>query len=69
MLAPKGTPADIVELLRKETIAAIADPKIATALAAQGVEKSPNQDVKAFLQNEQAKYGRAVRELNIKMGE
>jgi tripartite-type tricarboxylate transporter receptor subunit TctC len=69
MLAPKGTPADIVELLRKETIAAIADPKIATALAAQGVEKSPNQDVKGFLQNEPAKYGRAVRELNIKMGE
>ena len=27
MLAPKGTPADIVALIRKETLAAIGDPK------------------------------------------
>jgi tripartite-type tricarboxylate transporter receptor subunit TctC len=69
MLAPKGTPADIVALLRKETIAVLDEPKLRAALAAQGVEKSDNQNVRSFLQDEYAKYGRTVRALNIKMGE
>jgi tripartite-type tricarboxylate transporter receptor subunit TctC len=69
MLAPKGTPADIVATLRKETLAALDDPKLRAALAAQGVEKSETLDVRAFLQDQYAKFGRAVRELNLKMGE
>ena len=40
MLAPKGTPAEIVRLIRKETLAAIDDPKTREALAKQGVERS-----------------------------
>jgi tripartite-type tricarboxylate transporter receptor subunit TctC len=69
MLAPKGTPPDIVALIRKETLAALDDPATKSALARQGVERSDNQDVRAFLIAEREKFGRAVRELGIKMGE
>jgi tripartite-type tricarboxylate transporter receptor subunit TctC len=68
LLAPKGTPAGIVALLKKETDAALNDPQIRSALAAQGVQPSPTQDVRAFLDRERAKFGRVVRELNIKLG-
>ena len=67
MLAPKGTPADIVALLRTETLQALADPKMREALAAQGVEKSENQDVRAFLTRERDTFGRALRTLGITM--
>jgi tripartite-type tricarboxylate transporter receptor subunit TctC len=69
MLAPKGTPADILALLKKETLLALDDPATRAALAKQGVEKSDSQDVRAFLQSEHDKFGRAVRELGIKMGQ
>lgn len=69
LLAPKGTPADIVATLRKETLAALDDPKTREALARQGVDKSDTQDVLAFLKKEAAAYGRAVRELKIQMGD
>ena len=69
MLAPKGTPAAIVALIRKETLAALDDPKTREALAKQGVEKSPSQDVRAFLVKERNAFGRAVRELGLQMGE
>ena len=69
MLAPKGTPADIVAIIRKETLAALDDPKTRDALAKQGVEKSGTQDVRAFLATERAAFGRAVRELGLQMGE
>jgi tripartite-type tricarboxylate transporter receptor subunit TctC len=69
MLAPKGTPADIVAIIRKETLAALDDPKTRNALAKQGVEKSGTQDVRGFLATERAAFGRAVRELGLQMGE
>jgi tripartite-type tricarboxylate transporter receptor subunit TctC len=65
MLAPKGTPADIVQLLRTESLAALADTKIRALLASQGVEPSSVDDVRAFLSAEQEKFGRVVRELGI----
>jgi tripartite-type tricarboxylate transporter receptor subunit TctC len=68
MLAPKGTPAEIVALLRTEVMKALADPKVREALAAQGVEPSENQDVKAFLTHERDVFGRAVHELGITVG-
>jgi hypothetical protein len=48
---------------------ALDDPKMRAALAAQGVESSQTQDVRAFLISERDKFGRSVRELNIRMGE
>ena len=69
LLAPKGTPADIVAALRKETLEALKDPALREALGRQGVEPSENQDVRAFLTEESAKFGRVVRELGITMGQ
>ncbi len=69
MLAPKGTPADIIAVLRKETLAALDDPKTREAMARQGVEKSDTQDVRNFLKRESDAFGRAVRELGIQMGQ
>jgi tripartite-type tricarboxylate transporter receptor subunit TctC len=68
LLAPKSTPKEIVALLKKETLAALDDPKTREALARQGVEKSNTQDVRAFLKKEYAAFGRAVRELGLQMG-
>lgn len=69
MLAPKGTPAEIVTLLRTETLRALADPKMREALAAQGVERSENQDVRGFLTRERDTFGHAVRALGITVGQ
>ena len=65
LLAPKGTPADIIALLKQETMMALADPKVRATLSSQGVEPSPTQDAKAFLAREREKFGRIVRELGI----
>jgi tripartite-type tricarboxylate transporter receptor subunit TctC len=67
LLAPKGTPAGIVELLKQETAMALNDPQVRATLGAQGVEPSRSQDVRAFLAHEREKFGRVVRELGITM--
>ena len=67
LLVPKGTPADIVALLRKETALALADPKLREMYLTQGVEPAPAEDPKAFLVRERDAYGRAVRDIGIKM--
>jgi tripartite-type tricarboxylate transporter receptor subunit TctC len=67
LLAPKGTPAEVLALLRQETMLALADPKVRDLYAAQGVDVSPTQDVKAFLARERANFGRVVRDLGITM--
>jgi tripartite-type tricarboxylate transporter receptor subunit TctC len=67
LVAPKGTPADAIALLRPATLQALADPKVRATLSAQGVEPSATQDVNAFLANERDKFGRVVHELGITM--
>jgi tripartite-type tricarboxylate transporter receptor subunit TctC len=67
LLAPKGTPAAILSLLRQETVLALDDPKVRELYVAQGVEASPTQDVKAFLVKERDNFGRVVRSLGITM--
>jgi len=67
LLAPKGTPADVLALLRRETALALDDPKVRELYLAQGVEASQTQDVKAFLAKERDNFGRAVRSLGITM--
>jgi tripartite-type tricarboxylate transporter receptor subunit TctC len=69
LLAPKGTPAAIVDLLRKETIAGLTEPKTRESLAGHGVELSQTQDVRRFLVSEREKYGKTVRELGITVGD
>jgi len=67
LLGPKGMPASSVELLRKETALALADPQVRASLGAQGVEPASNEDARAFLKRERDKFGRVVRELGITM--
>ena len=67
LMAPKGTPAEVLALLRQETALALADPRIRELYAAQGVEASPIQDVRAFLARERDNFGRVVRDLGITM--
>jgi tripartite-type tricarboxylate transporter receptor subunit TctC len=67
LLAPKGTPADILALLRQETALALADPKVRELYVVQGIEKGPTQDVRAFLAKERDNFGRVVRDLGITM--
>jgi tripartite-type tricarboxylate transporter receptor subunit TctC len=67
LLGPKGLPAEIVELLRRETALALADPLLRASLGAQGVEPSSSKDARAFLERERDKFGRVVRELGIMM--
>jgi tripartite-type tricarboxylate transporter receptor subunit TctC len=67
LLAPKGTPAEALALLRRETALALADPKVRELYAAQGVEMSSTQDVRAFLAKERDNFGRVVRDLRITM--
>jgi tripartite-type tricarboxylate transporter receptor subunit TctC len=67
LLVPKGTPADVLALLRRETALALADPKVRELYAAQGVEMSSTQDVRAFLAKERDNFGRVVRDLGITM--
>ena len=66
-LAPKGTPADVVALLKQETDLALKDPQLQTYLAAQGVEPNAMQDVRTFLAREREKFSRVIRELGITM--
>ena len=67
LLAPRGTPADVLALLRRETALALADPRIREIYAAQGVEVPDVPDVKAFLAAERDNFGRVVRDLGITM--
>jgi tripartite-type tricarboxylate transporter receptor subunit TctC len=67
LLVPKGTPADIIALLRQETALALADSKIREMYLKQGIEPSQTKDVKAFLTGERNAFGRAVKELGITM--
>jgi tripartite-type tricarboxylate transporter receptor subunit TctC len=67
LLAPKGTPADVLALLRQETALALADPKMRELYLAQGIEAPPSGDVKAFLAKERDNFGRVVRDLGITM--
>jgi len=64
-LAPKGTPKAIVERLRKETLAALDEPKVQKVLLNSGVEMPHTQDVEAFLRRENDNYGKAIRAIGI----
>ena len=48
MLAPKGTPADIVQLLRKEVLAILADPQVRKNLADSGSRRATRRTSPPF---------------------
>jgi tripartite-type tricarboxylate transporter receptor subunit TctC len=66
--APKGTPADIVDKLNKETNAALADPKIKARLADFGgtVLTGSSADFGKLIAEETEKWAKVIRTANIK---
>jgi tripartite-type tricarboxylate transporter receptor subunit TctC len=68
LLAPKGTPAPIVELLNRKLRATLADPVVAARFEKGGLDavtSSPDQYAE-FLGKELEKWRRVIRERNIR---
>ena len=67
-IAPKGTPAAIVEKLKAEIHKALAAPDVKERLANLGAEVSPStpQELAALVRTEHERYGKLIREANIK---
>ena len=68
LLAPAGTPKEIIERLHKEIARAIANPKIAqlyTNLGTQPISNSPDEFA-AFIRAEKDKWGKVIKSANIK---
>jgi tripartite-type tricarboxylate transporter receptor subunit TctC len=67
LLAPKGTPADVVALLKAEVMASLATPQVRDLLKTQGVEPPRSNDPAKFLADEEKKLERLVRETGVTM--
>jgi tripartite-type tricarboxylate transporter receptor subunit TctC len=66
--APKGTPADIIEILNRETNAGLADPTIKARLDDMGgmaLAGSP-ADFGKLIADETEKWGKVIRDAGIK---
>jgi tripartite-type tricarboxylate transporter receptor subunit TctC len=68
VVAPKGTPAEIVERLNREINAGLADPKIKTRLADMGAWPLPGStaDARKLIADEIEKWAKVIRAGNIK---
>jgi len=68
--APKGTPADIIETLNRETNAGLADPAIKARLADMGcmVLTGSAADFGKLIADETEKWGKVIRDAGIKAG-
>jgi tripartite-type tricarboxylate transporter receptor subunit TctC len=68
--APAGTPADIVEILNRETNAGLADAAINARLADMGcmVLTGSAADFGKLIADETAKWGKVIRDAGIKAG-
>jgi len=67
LLAPKGTPPEVVEVLKKEVTASLATPQVRDLLKTQGVEPPSSKEPAAFLADEERKFERLVRETGVTM--
>ena len=68
LTAPAGVPKDIINLLNREAIKALADPEIKTRYAGLGLKitgTTPDEFV-AITKDQLARYGKVIRESNIK---
>ena len=66
--APKGTSAEIIDMLNQETNAALTDPKLKPRLADLGgtVLTGSPADFGKLISDETEKWGKVIRALNIK---
>lgn len=67
LLAPAGTPREIITRLHAETVKAIADPKVASAIRNAGGEPVTNtpEEFAAYIKSEIARWGKAVKAANL----
>ena len=68
LLAPAGTPKDIIERLHKEIVKALAQPKVAQLYANLGTQPGSTTPAEfaAFIKSEGEKYSKVVKTANIK---
>jgi tripartite-type tricarboxylate transporter receptor subunit TctC len=66
--APKGVPADIVDILNKQVTAAVADPQIKAKLAALGTVPAPMMpgDYGVYLTKETEKWAKVIKAADLK---
>jgi len=66
--APKAVPADIIELLNGEVVAALADPALKARLAELGITPMPMNPTgcQAFITAEVAKWAKVIKFASIK---
>ncbi|WP_341917429.1 tripartite tricarboxylate transporter substrate binding protein [Polaromonas sp. YR568] len=69
MVAPKGTPAPVVDKLREAYDAAISDPATRQKLIEAGVEplKSSSAEMDAFVRSEASRWGKVIKDSNIQL--
>jgi tripartite-type tricarboxylate transporter receptor subunit TctC len=69
LLAPAGTPPDIVNKLNAEINKLMKDPEVRKALEAAGVEPDPStpQAMSEYMAQEMARWGKVVKDAGIKM--
>ncbi|HLS16841.1 MAG TPA: tripartite tricarboxylate transporter substrate binding protein [Paenalcaligenes sp.] len=69
LLAPKGTPQDIIEQVSADLQEALSDPEIGPLMAAAGAEPmlSTPEEFAEFLDDEINKWGQIIREANIEV--
>jgi tripartite-type tricarboxylate transporter receptor subunit TctC len=67
-IAPKGTPPAVVEKLKTEIHKALADPEVKERLAGLGAIVAPTtpQQLATLVRTEYERYGKLIREANIK---
>ena len=67
-LAPKGTPAAIINVVNRESIAVVNEPEMKNRLAAEGADAAqPNtpEQFRAFILAETARWGKIIRNLGL----
>ena len=69
LLAPKGTPRPIVELLQREAKAALATPEVTTYMNDAGIESvgSSPAEMDAFFREERDRWAKIIRETGAKI--
>jgi tripartite-type tricarboxylate transporter receptor subunit TctC len=68
ILAPAGTPREIIDRLQKEIVRSVANPKTAQALTNLGLQPFTNtpDEFRALIRLETDKWGKVIRAANIK---
>ncbi|NYT61181.1 tripartite tricarboxylate transporter substrate binding protein [Alcaligenaceae bacterium] len=69
LMAPKGTPQDIIKKLNHDLVGVLKDPTIGAVMAAAGAEPMPGtpEEFAQFFDDEIKKWAKVIKEANIKI--